>query len=56
MVQIQGSWFPFVDRNPQMFTEIPDAKPEDFEKANEQVFHDRGTPSGVGVMVLEQNR
>jgi putative CocE/NonD family hydrolase len=54
MVQIQSSWFPLVDRNPQTFTEIPDAKPEDFKKANEQVFHDRGAPSGVGVMVLQQ--
>lgn len=53
MVQIQSSWFPLVDRNPQTFTEIPDAKPEDFKKANEQVFHDRGAQSGIGVMVLE---
>ncbi len=35
MVQIQSSWFPLVDRNPQTFVEIPDAKPEDFKKATE---------------------
>ena len=54
MVQIQSSWFPLVDRNPQTFTEIPDAKPEDFKKATEQVFHNRGAASGVEVMVLPQ--
>jgi uncharacterized protein len=53
MVQIQSSWFPLVDRNPQTFTEIPDAKPEDFKKATEQVFHNHSAASGVEVMVLQ---
>ena len=30
MVQVQSSWFPLVDRNPQTFVEITTAKPEDF--------------------------
>jgi uncharacterized protein len=30
MVQIQSSWFPLVDRNPQQFLKIPNAKPQDF--------------------------
>ena len=54
MVQIQSSWFPLVDRNPQTFTDIPFAKPEDFKPATEQVFHRRGAASGVEVMVLPQ--
>lgn len=54
MVQIQSSWFPLIDRNPQTFTEIPDAKPEDFKKATEEVFHHSGAASGVEVMVLQQ--
>jgi hypothetical protein len=54
MVQIQSSWFPLVDRNPQTFVEIPDAKPEDFKKATEEVFHNSGAASGVEVMVLQQ--
>ena len=33
MVQVQSSWFPLVDRNPQTFANIPNAKPEDFRKA-----------------------
>jgi uncharacterized protein len=54
MVQIQSSWFPLVDRNPQTFTEIPTAKPADFKKATEQVFHRKSAASGVEVMVLPQ--
>ena len=33
MVQIQSSWFPLVDRNPQVFTDIYHARDEDFRKA-----------------------
>jgi len=54
MVQIQSSWFPLVDRNPQTFVEIPDAKPEDFKKATEKVFHQKDAASGVEVMVLTE--
>lgn len=39
MVQIQSSWFPLVDRNPQQFMEIPKAKRSDFLKATQRVFH-----------------
>jgi putative CocE/NonD family hydrolase len=39
MVQIQSSWFPLTDRNPQKFVDIPKAKPEDFQKATERVYH-----------------
>ena len=52
MVQIQSSWFPLVDRNSQTFGEIPDARPEDFKKATEQVFHRKDAASGVELMVL----
>lgn len=52
MVQVQSSWFPLTDRNPQVFTEIPNAKPEDFKKATEQVFHQKDAASGVEVLVL----
>jgi putative CocE/NonD family hydrolase len=54
MVQIQSSWFPLVDRNPQTFTEIPDAKPEDFKKTTEQIYHRADAASGVEVLVLQQ--
>jgi uncharacterized protein len=54
MVHVQSSWFPLTDRNPQTFTDIPYARPEDFRKATEQVFHQKDAASGVGVLVLPQ--
>ncbi|MFN9296791.1 MAG: CocE/NonD family hydrolase [Acidobacteriota bacterium] len=38
MVQIQSSWFPLTDRNPQQFMEIPKARNVDFQKATQQIF------------------
>lgn len=52
MVQIQSSWFPLTDRNPQTFVNIPDAKPSDFIKATERVYHTKAEPSGIVVQVL----
>jgi uncharacterized protein len=54
MVQIQSSWFPLTDRNPQTFVDIPNAKPEDFKKATERVFHEKSAASGVELLVLPQ--
>jgi putative CocE/NonD family hydrolase len=54
MVQIQSSWFPLTDRNPQMFVDIPHAKPEDFKKATEQVFHQKDAASGIELMVMQK--
>ena len=54
MVQVQSSWFPLTDRNPQTFTDIPYAKPEDFRIATEEIFHQRDAASGVEVQVLPQ--
>ncbi|WP_028101958.1 CocE/NonD family hydrolase [Pseudoduganella violaceinigra] len=52
MVQVQSSWFPLVDLNPQTFTNIPAAKPEDFVKATQRVYHAPGTASGLQLMVM----
>lgn len=49
MVQVQSSWFPLVDRNPQTFVDIYSAKPEDFQKATHRVY--RG-PEGSRVTVF----
>lgn len=54
MVQVQSSWFPLVDRNPQTFCDIPNARPEEFKKATEQVFRSAAAASGVEVLVLPQ--
>ncbi|MGA2351292.1 MAG: CocE/NonD family hydrolase [Terracidiphilus sp.] len=55
MVQVESSWFPLTDRNPQTFTDIPNARPEEFQKATEQVFRQQGAASGVEVMVMPKN-
>ncbi len=52
MVQVQSSWFPLVDRNPQTFVNIPTAKPEDFKVATQHVVRSTAHPSGVEVQVL----
>jgi uncharacterized protein len=52
MVQVQSSWFPLVDRNPQSFVDIPTAKPEDFTPATQRVVRSQAQPSGVEVYVL----
>ena len=40
MIQIQSSWFPLVDRNPQKFTDIYKASDSDFQKATIKIYHD----------------
>lgn len=52
MIQIQSSWFPLVDRNPQKFVNIYEANPEDYQKINVKVFHDAVNSSHVVLPVL----
>ena len=52
MVQVQSSWFPLVDRNPQTFVNIPTAKAEDFQKATERVYCSEKAPSFLTIHVL----
>jgi putative CocE/NonD family hydrolase len=52
MVQVQSSWFPLVDRNPQTFVDIYAAKPEDFQKATQRVYRSGGLASRVVLRVL----
>ena len=56
MVQIQSSWFPLIDRNPQSFVQIRSAKPEDFKAATQKVFHWKEQPSAVQLRVIEGGR
>ena len=53
MVQIQSSWFPLVDRNPQKFMRIPDATANDFQKATIRIYHDAVNASKVVLPVLK---
>ncbi len=52
MVQVQSTWFPLVDRNPQTFVDIYTAKASDFQQATQRVYRSRDLPSRVNVLVL----
>jgi len=52
MVQVQSSWFPLTDRNPQVFMRIPAAMPEDFKAATQRVYRSAQLPSGVVLQVM----
>jgi putative CocE/NonD family hydrolase len=54
MVQVQSSWFPLVDRNPQTFVDIYHCDEDDFQKATHQVFHNARHPSHLEVKVLNK--
>src|SRR5262249_46020189 len=49
MVQVQSSWFPLVDRNPQTFVDIYNAKESDFQKATQRVYCSPELPSRLTV-------
>jgi putative CocE/NonD family hydrolase len=52
MVQVQSSWFPLIDRNPQKFVDIYSAEAADYQKATQRVFRSHGRPSHVTVLVM----
>ena len=51
MVQVQSSWFPLVDRNPQSFVDIYTAAAGDFHKATQRVYRGGDFRSRVTVLV-----
>ena len=53
MIQVQNSWFPLVDRNPQTFVDIYHCGEEDFQKATHRIYHDAEHASMIRVKVLE---
>jgi uncharacterized protein len=53
MVQVQSSWFPVIDRNPQTFVpNIFKAKASDFRKATQRIYRSAKYPSHVSVPVV----
>jgi len=54
MVQVQNSWFPLVDRNPQTYVNIYEADEADFQKATHRIYHNAAHPSGLKVQVLDR--
>jgi putative CocE/NonD family hydrolase len=56
MVQVQSSWFPLYDRNPQRFvSNIFWAKPGDYQKATQRIFHAPGEASSIELPVVTAN-
>jgi putative CocE/NonD family hydrolase len=56
MVQVQSTWFPLYDRNPQTF--VPNiffAKPSDYVKATQRVYHAAGAASAIELPVVEES-
>ncbi|MCP5053056.1 MAG: CocE/NonD family hydrolase [bacterium] len=52
MVQVQSSWFPLFDRNPQTFVDIYNADESDFREAEQKVYFSKEYPSGIILNVL----
>jgi hypothetical protein len=53
MVQVQSTWFPLYDRNPQKFVpNIFEAKQSDYQKATQRVYRSKAFPSSVEISVL----
>jgi hypothetical protein len=53
MVQIQSTWFPMIDRNPQTFVDIYHAKESDFQKATQRVYHTPALSSHLKLQILK---
>ncbi len=53
MVQVQSTWFPVYDRNPQKFVpNIFEAKEGDYQRATQRIYRSKRYPSSVEIMVL----
>lgn len=54
MVQVQSSWFPLYDRNPQKFVDnIFLARQSDYQKAEQRVYRSKAHPSSVVLPVMQ---
>ncbi len=53
MVQVQSSWFPLFDRNPQTFMNIMEAEPGQFRKATHTIFRTKEWPSRIVLPVMQ---
>ncbi|HDQ00628.1 MAG TPA: hypothetical protein ENN22_15795, partial [bacterium] len=54
MVQIQSSWFPVIDRNPQKFVDIYHASADDFQKAEHKVYRSASYNSHIKLRVISK--
>jgi hypothetical protein len=54
VIQLQSSWFPLTNINPQSFVPISSAKPADFVKATQRVFHKSEAASSLVLQILKR--
>ena len=54
MVQVQSSWFPLIDRNPQKFANIYQAVESDFQKATHRIHRSSASPSHIKLNVVKK--
>lgn len=54
MIHVQSSWFPLVDRNPQQFLNIYQAKDDDFQKAIQKIYRSPRFSSNLTIKVLSK--
>jgi putative CocE/NonD family hydrolase len=54
MIQVQSSWFPIADRNPQTFTDIYHCSDSDFQKSTIRIYHDAVNQTKFILPILHQ--
>jgi hypothetical protein len=54
MIQIQSTWFPLVDRNPQQFVDIYHCDEKDFVKSTIRIYHDGKNASSILLPILKK--
>jgi predicted acyl esterase len=53
MVQVQSTWFPIIDRNPQKYVpNIFEAQPADYQKATQRIYRSKQYPSNVEIPLV----
>ena len=56
LVQVQSSWFPLYDRNPQTYVDnIFWARPQDYQKATQRIYHAPGAESRIELPVVHED-
>ncbi len=53
MIQIQSSWFPLADRNPQTYTDIYNCDEKEFVKSDIKIYHGKLNPSSIILPILK---
>jgi hypothetical protein len=56
VVEVQSTWFPLYDRNPQTFVpNIMTARPDDYQKSTVTILSDKAHPSGIILPLVKDN-